>query len=141
MGQLRPFLKVADPMLEKLTPFSRSLTSTVPAVDAFLRQAQPAVTFLKPHNMDFASFFGSNGQAGPYRDAFGGAVRIFNHIDHQSLSAITPTAQAAINRLADAGAVVLGDFPRKRKNSYPAPGSALKPQEFSGKVPRVEARP
>jgi phospholipid/cholesterol/gamma-HCH transport system substrate-binding protein len=138
---MRPFLKVADPMLARLAPFTRSLTPTVPALDAFLRQAQPMVTFLKPYRQDAAAFFANIGAALGYRDAFGGGVRVFNHVDHQSIAAMTPEVQAAVNRLNDAGALVLGDFPRKRRNAYPAPGTSGAPQVFDGTYPRVTARP
>lgn len=138
---MRPFLTVADPMLARLAPFARALTTTVPALDAFLRQTQPMVSFLKPYDREFGSFLAANGAALSYRDAMGGAVRIFNHIDQQSYSAFTPEIQAAVKRLSDAGAVVLGDFPRKQSNPYPAPGAVGNPQAFDGNVPRVEARP
>jgi phospholipid/cholesterol/gamma-HCH transport system substrate-binding protein len=141
VAQLQPFLKVADPMLSRLKPFTSALTPAVPALDAMLRQVQPMVTYLKPHHREFGAFLGANGAALGYRDALGAAGRIFNHIDQQSYGHMTPQVQAAIDRLNDAGAVVLGDFPSKRKNPYPAPGTIGTPQAFDGQVPQVRARP
>jgi phospholipid/cholesterol/gamma-HCH transport system substrate-binding protein len=140
MEQLRPFLKVADPMFAKLAPFSRTLTPTIPALDAFLRQVQPVMGYLKPYDREVGQFFANNQAMIQYRDAHGAAIRIFNHVDQQSVN-LSPEAQAAVQRLNDAGALVLGDFPRKRNNSYPKPGTVNTPEVFDGNYPRVQARP
>lgn len=139
--QLDPFLKVADPLLTRLRSFTGALTPTVPALDGLLRQVQPMATFLKPYSRDAGAFFAANGAMLSYRDAFGGAARIFNTIDADSYAGFTPELRKAVDRLQALGAIAVENFPRKGRNAYPAPNAIGTPAPFDGSYPRVQARP
>ncbi|HYF25034.1 MAG TPA: MlaD family protein [Baekduia sp.] len=138
--QLSPFLRVADPMLAHLRRFATALRPTAPALDAFLREVQPMVSFLKPYHRDAASFFANNGAMLSYRDALGGAARIFNHVDIDSYAGFTPEMRKSVDRLQELGALAVDNFPRMGRNSYPEPGTIGNPGPFKGRYPRVEAR-
>jgi phospholipid/cholesterol/gamma-HCH transport system substrate-binding protein len=138
--ELDPFLKVADPMLDRLKPFAVALRPTVPALDAVLRQVHPMVAFMKPYKRDAGAFFAANGSMLSYRDALGGAARIFNTIDVDSYAGFTPAMRKSVDRLQELGALAIEDFPRKGRNAYPKPDKVDDPEPFDGNYPRVQSR-
>lgn len=133
---LPPFLTRIQPVVEELPAFARAGRPAFTGLGQFDRQAEPIAAFLQPYARDIADFFTSDYHG--YSDASGHLVRIFNYIDSETISALSPAQQEALRKLEQA----LGNFadiPRLQQNPYPGAGQVGTPQPNSGTYTKVGA--
>jgi phospholipid/cholesterol/gamma-HCH transport system substrate-binding protein len=135
--ELTPLLKVADPMLTRLRQFSTASGPTIPALDASLRQINPALIYLKPYDKDLGAAlanFGGSLQYGP----LGVTQTCGCPVSDRSWSNWTPAMRRAAAVLLDQGLIAkvnhVENNPVRQPNRLPSAG-----YPFTGTYPRVTA--
>lgn len=135
--ELGPFLKVADPLLDELRPSTAALRTVLPGLDAVLRQANPALAYLKPYAGDFAAFFSNIGGVIDRRDALGDIVRVHPMVSDRNFTNYPKALKDLVEAFQEAGG--FSYLVNRRENPYPEPGTGNDPQGYDGDYPRVTA--
>ena len=136
--QLPGLIKVANPLLDKLSTFATATSPTIDKLGAFLGQANPALTYLKPFNTEFGAFFANVGSALDTHDALGNIGRVFGVLSENSVGALTVNEQKAIDALIKAGGLEKVHY--VGSNSYPKAGSIGSPLAAGdGNYPSIPA--
>jgi phospholipid/cholesterol/gamma-HCH transport system substrate-binding protein len=137
--KLPPLLTVANPLLTRLRSFSNVSTPAFPALNAVLRQAVPALDYLKPYAKDTVGFmqnFGLN----HFYDQSGALGYCTCPINDRSFSNWTPALRKLAGVLLDQGIVSqlvhTDNNPVRKPDQLPRAN-----QPFSGTYPRVQAQP
>lgn len=136
--ELPKFTQKADPLLSQLRSFSKGADGTFPALDAVLRQANPALNFLKPYNRDITNFmqvFGGN----VYWDKYGAIGRCTCPAGEHSFANFSPAMLQAANVLLKSSLVT--QIENTHNNSYRPPGIAKTAgmSDFDGNYPVIGA--
>jgi phospholipid/cholesterol/gamma-HCH transport system substrate-binding protein len=137
--QLDPFLAAAQPLLSQLRPAATKLATVVLPLDAVLRQANPAVGYLRAYSQEFGSFFSNVNAAVASKDALGNRGRVFAIVGPNQLTNVRPSERQLLDAFISAGGfhVLQGTM----TNAYPKPGTAGDPQPFDGHYSRVQPGP
>jgi phospholipid/cholesterol/gamma-HCH transport system substrate-binding protein len=138
-GSLKPFLVALRPLVSQLGPAASKLNTVVLPLDALLRQADPALSYLSSYSAEFGSFFSNVGAVTDTKDGLGYRGRVFAIGGVNQFTDLTPTARNLVDALVSAGS--FGLFTGTRSNPYPKPGTAGDPQPFSGHYDRLQAAP
>jgi phospholipid/cholesterol/gamma-HCH transport system substrate-binding protein len=141
--ELQPFLRAVDPVVAGLRPASGALRTTLPQLDAVLRQAAPAVSYLKPFAPDMASMFANVGAESNTRDAVGNVIRVHAVLGPDQFTNMPDGLVRAEKALLAAGALEKY-YGGPRRNPYPKPGTAGHPNDeraFGGIYPHLAAAP
>lgn len=142
LQRLPATLKVANPLLDRLSPFAEHLNPAAPAVDALARQAAPALGYLSRYRRDIGAYFANQGSFFVYPNNFAvGRVDIPQGPD--TLAIFNPAIQKAFQALLKVVPVAIpGTGKGTKHQNYPAPGSNDQyPQPGIGKYPHVTALP
>jgi phospholipid/cholesterol/gamma-HCH transport system substrate-binding protein len=134
--QLRQALPDAEPLVRNLRSFATTSQPLAPALDAVLRQVNPALAYLAPYHREFGAFFANVGSAVDTHDALGNIGRVHAVVSETSAAVWSPAMQRALNALIAAGGV--SKLHREGVNGYPEPGAVGKPQPPSGNYTRVK---
>lgn len=130
----------ADPMLAKLKDFSGETRDAVPAIDALMRQLNPALRYLKPHARELGTVWANLGSATSTRDAQGNLGRVHALIDEETVTGLPKEVYDAIDALANVGG--LTQVRGVAKNAYPDPGSRKTPSgSKKNSPPQLNADP
>jgi phospholipid/cholesterol/gamma-HCH transport system substrate-binding protein len=123
----------ADPMLAKLKDFSGETKDAVPDLDAFLRNLNPALRYLKPHARDIGTVWANLGSATDTRDVTGNLGRVHALVDEETVNGLPKEVYDIIDGLSN-----LGGMTRIRgvqRNAYPDPGTRKAPTVVGKKSP------
>lgn len=134
--QLGPFLTKFDPLLTQLTPASNNLRGAVGPLDAFLRQANPFLGYLKPYSKEIGTWFGSVGSAVGFKDAYGYKGRVFAMVSPEDYTNFTADQKRLLGALM--GALPAGGL-KPQSNVFPKPGDPGQERPFDGGYTRVQA--
>jgi phospholipid/cholesterol/gamma-HCH transport system substrate-binding protein len=134
--QLEPFLAAVQPLLAQLRPAARKLATVVLPLDAFLRQANPAVGYLRAYAREFGSFFSNVNAAVATKDALGNRGRVFGMVGPNQLTNVPASERQLLDAFISAGGFHL--LQGTMANAYPKPGTAGNPQPFDGHYTRVQ---
>jgi phospholipid/cholesterol/gamma-HCH transport system substrate-binding protein len=138
--RLPRFLAAANPLLANLRSVSKAGAPAVPALEALLRQLNPALAYITPYARDIGGFllnFGDHlyrGGDGEY------LIRCACPIAADSFSSMTAEEQALVRALIKAGG--LSGIANPSDNGLRPPGrlpDASYP--FTGSYPRIQAEP
>jgi phospholipid/cholesterol/gamma-HCH transport system substrate-binding protein len=136
--KLPPLLTVANPLLSRLRSFSKVSTPTFPALNATLRQAVPALDYLKPYSKDTVGFmqnFGLN----HFYDQSGALGYCTCPINDRSFSNWTPELRKLAGVLLDQG--ILSKIVHTDNNPVRPPDQLPRATTpFSGTYPRIQAK-
>jgi virulence factor Mce-like protein len=140
-NDLPPFLRVANPLLRSLRSFSSASTPAIPGIEALLREANPALLYLKPYSAEIGGFLQNFGNVGHKQNSTGDFIgRCLCPISSQSYTGYTPQEQALVQALIRAGG--LGGIANPTSNPLRAPGLLpVADQPFTGSYPRISADP
>ncbi|WP_320670036.1 MlaD family protein [Patulibacter defluvii] len=133
------FSKQAEPMLRSLRVFGDETTPVVPALDAVLRNLNPALAYLGPRATDMATAFANMGSAVDTRDATGNLARVHLTVDEHTLTGMRKEVTDTLNTLISVGG--LAGTQGLRFNAYPDPGQRGNPQLPKGDPPRLAEAP
>ncbi|MEA2167481.1 MAG: phospholipid/cholesterol/gamma-HCH transport system substrate-binding protein [Solirubrobacteraceae bacterium] len=136
--ELGPFLNAVNPLLDKLPPATNSLRTVVGPLDAVLRQASPAVNFLKAYKMQIATFFSNVGALTDSRDALGARGRVFALGGPATIAAIDPKYKALADAFLGTGAFEA--LTGTHFNAYPTAPQLEDPGPMVGTYPVVRAK-
>jgi virulence factor Mce-like protein len=138
-NDLPGFLKVADPLLTNLKTLARVGKPAVPAIDSLMRQADPALNYLKPYYRDVGSLlqnFGGTIQREKISGTYIG--RCLCPLSVESYTGFTPAEQKLVQALIRAGG--LGGIANPGINPLRGPGTQPDSNTpFSGSYPHVLA--
>jgi virulence factor Mce-like protein len=139
--QLRGALPDAEPLVRNLRTFATTSQPLAPALDAVLRQANPALGYLAPYHREFGAFFANVGSAVDTHDALGNVGRVHAVVSETSAAVWSPAMQKALNALIAVGGV--SKLHSEGLNGYPEPGTVGAPAAPSGNYTRVvpDSRP
>jgi phospholipid/cholesterol/gamma-HCH transport system substrate-binding protein len=139
--QLHKLLPDAEPLVRNLRTFATTSQPLAPALDAVLRQANPALAYLAPYHREFGAFFANVGSAVDTHDALGNVGRVHAVVSETSAAVWSPAMQKALNALIAVGGV--SKIHSEGVNAYPEPGSVGEPAPPSGRYTRVgpDSRP
>lgn len=133
------FSRQAEPMLRSLKTFGGETTPIVPALDAVLRNLNPALAYLAPRATDMATAFANLGSAVDTRDATGNLARVHLTVDEHTITGMRKEVTDTLQVLLSAGGLLGTD--KMRFNAYPDPGTRGNPQTPKGDPPRIAASP
>jgi phospholipid/cholesterol/gamma-HCH transport system substrate-binding protein len=134
--ELEPFLDRVDPLLDELKPATESLATMIRPLDAFLRQVNPTVDYLKDYNKEFSSFFSNVGATVSGKDVLGHKARVFALVGPNQFTNLPKPALDALEALVEAGGAQ--GLYNIQKNSFPKPGTVGAEKPFDGEYERVE---
>jgi phospholipid/cholesterol/gamma-HCH transport system substrate-binding protein len=137
--QVRKLLPDAEPLVRNLRTFATTSQPLAPALDAVLRQVNPALAYLAPYDREFGAFFANVGSAVDTHDALGNLGRVHAVVSETSAAVWSPAMQRALNALIAAGGV--SKIHSEGVNAYPDPGTVGTPQPPSGHYTRVVPDP
>jgi hypothetical protein len=105
-------------------------------LDAVLREANPAVGYLRAYDQEFGSFFSNVNAAVASKDALGNRGRVFAIVGPNQLTSVRPSQRQLLDAFISAGGfhVLQGTS----ANAYPQPGTAGNPQPFDGHYTQVQ---
>ncbi len=139
--QVRKLLPDAEPLVRNLRTFATTARPLGPALDAVLRQANPALAYVAPYHREFGAFFANVGSAVDTHDALGNLGRVHAVVSETSAAVWSPAMQKALNALIAVGGV--SKIHSEGVNAYPEPGTVGTPERPSGTYTRVgpDSRP
>ena len=143
LRDLAPAAHDARRLFRQLQPFLRAIDPVVARLDAVLREAAPAVGYLKPYAPEMASFFANVGAESNTRDAVGNVIRVHAVLGPDQFTNMPDGLVRAEKALLAAGALEKS-YGGPRRNPYPKPGTAGHPNEepaFGGSYPHLKAAP
>jgi phospholipid/cholesterol/gamma-HCH transport system substrate-binding protein len=139
VDELKGLLPRSESMLVALKGFGEASKPVAPALDAVLRQANPALAYLAPYHREFGAFFANIGSVIDTQDALGKIGRVHPVVSETSLAVWTPEMRDALNALIDAGGAE--KLHREYSNPYPAPGTVGKPEQYDGSYTLIQPNP
>ena len=137
--KLPPLLNVANPLLSRLRSFSKTAAPAFPSLNATLRQAVPALDYLKPYYKDVSGFMANFG-LNHFYDQSGALGYCTCPVNAESFSNWTPELRKLADVLLQQG--IVQEMANTANDPLRAPGSLPHADtSFSGTYPRIEAKP
>lgn len=133
--EVRRILPDAEPLVRNLRVFATTAQPLAPAIDALLRQINPALAYLAPYNREFGAFFANVGALVDTHDALGQLGRVHALVSEASLVNWSPAMRKALEALLTTSG--LSKFKYHWTNPYPAPGTVGDPKPATGDYTRV----